>query len=87
MVCVWGTVWGVKTGGVKCARVMVVCRSARVLCRVRESVGVWVWGAMCVVVWVLCEMCGACKRYGAVEGCVGTKWQCGVLNEVCEGAV
>ena len=91
MACVWGIVWGVRTGGVKCARVMVVWRSARVLCRVRGCGGPCVWLCGCCVdcgnFGVLCEMCGACKHYGGVEGCVGTKWQCELLNEVCEGAV
>lgn len=54
-------------------------------------------GSVCVIVWVLrglwgsvevlCEMCGACRHYGGVEGCVGTEWQCGVLNGVFRGAV
>jgi hypothetical protein len=50
---------------------------------------VWLCGCCvdCGNCGVLCEMCGACKHYGGVEGCVGTKWQCGVQNEVCEGAV
>lgn len=60
---------------------------------------VWVWGgSVCVcdcvgAAWtvgsveVLCEMCGVCRHYGGVEGCVGTEWQCGVLNGVFRGAV
>lgn len=87
-----GDVWTAGSVEVLCemSEVMVVWRSAWVLCgcvwgvRVCGCVGAaWTVGS----VEVLCEMCGACRHYGGVEGCVGTEWQCGVLNGVFRGAV